>query len=106
MCGETVLTIDGKRKPFAGFVSIDKVKFENSILITDIDAFTNGDEILDAWIDLNRRDWLLAIEEGVGISLVVKDGMPVIVCKGNTVEPEIKKHVSNVRSINSAGMKG
>ena len=106
MCGETVLTIDGRRKPFDGFTTIDKIRFDNTMLITDIDAFTNGDEILGKWIDINRQDWLLAIQGVNGVSLVIKDKMPITVCKGYRAEPEIMPRVNNVRSINSKGVRG
>jgi hypothetical protein len=107
LCGETVQVIQGddwERLPFTGFTSIDALLVHNALLITGIDAFTPGDEILGAWYEFSQRDWLLACQSTQnGVSLIVNDGKPIIVGQSELYSRGYHvKYTNNVSAIGSA----
>lgn len=103
LCGETVQVITGddwEREPFSGFTDMNSLSFDNTVLITGIDAYNPGDEILDKWTEFSQCDWLLACRAQYGILLVIKDNLPIIAGSSDLYSRTYPiKHTNNVHKI-------
>ncbi|OES24143.1 hypothetical protein BFV94_4526 [Alteromonas macleodii] len=85
MCGQTVEVVhvhgNNTVERFCGFKSFASMMRGKSCVLTEIQAFSQSDDLVyPAWRWFHRNDWLLGERSTEGVYLItMEDGMPLVV---------------------------